>query len=130
MRIAAGRFQIIRQVLENQALIESPEGRRQFSKIIRRSDNQSIRLSYRIQNRRESILADAVPFELLPLASEAGNTSCVLLPAEKVKLLNRRPLRLSSFYCFIDQCIRIPPDAGPAFTATSDFPIPLILSFI
>ena len=72
MLIAARRFQIIGQILKDQALIKCPEGCRQLAEIVRRSDDQSIRLSYCIQYRRKPILADTMPFEPFLLTSKAG----------------------------------------------------------
>ena len=41
-----------------------------------------------VKHRSKTIPADAVPFVLFFLASEAGNTSRVLFQSEKIKLLN------------------------------------------
>ena len=85
--IAAGLLYSVGQILEDQSLVECSEGSCQIPEIIGGSDDQAVRLSYCIQNRHESVPADAMPFELVFLTSEAGNTSGILLQSEKIKLL-------------------------------------------
>ena len=112
MLIAARHFHIIGQVLEDQALVKCPEGCRQFSEIIRRSDDQSVCFPDRIQYRRKAVPADAVSFELLLLASEAGDTSGVLLQAEQVIALDDGACAFRTLCGFREQGIGVPSFAG------------------
>jgi hypothetical protein len=71
-----------------------------------------------------------MPFELVFLTSEAGNTSGILLQSEKIKLLNSCTLGFCPFDRLIDQGICIPLDAWSGIHSYDRFPhniIPLFL---
>ena len=69
MCIAAGRFQVVGQILEDQTLIERPEGSRQLGKIIGGADDQSVGFPDGVEDWRQAVSADAVSLELFLFAA-------------------------------------------------------------
>ena len=87
MCVAAWHLSIVGQVLENKALIKSPERRCQIRQIVRRANDQPVRLTDRIQYRLQPVPAYALSLELLLLASEARDAAGLLLESEQVESL-------------------------------------------
>ena len=83
--ITAWRFGIIGQVLKDQSFIKRPERCCHFTKIIRRPDDQTIRLPDCVKHRSQTIPADAMTFVLFSLASETGDASCISFQLEKIE---------------------------------------------
>ena len=108
MLIAAWRFQIIGQVLEDQALIKRMEGSGQVRKVIGRADDQAVGFPDRVQYRRQAVTAYTVPFESFFFTAEAGNAAGVSLQAEKIESFSFSTGALCASYGFFDQCIGIP----------------------
>ena len=108
MLIAAGRFQVVCQVLEDQALIQRTEGSGEFTEVVRRANDQAVRLTDGIQNGRQAVPADAVTLVLFFFASKAGNAAGILFQPEQVKPFDHSACGLCTFCRFRDQRICIP----------------------
>ena len=69
MLIAAGHFQVVGQILENQAFIQCAEGSGEFAEVVGRADDQAVRFTDGIENRCQPVPADAVALVLFFFAS-------------------------------------------------------------
>ena len=99
------------------------------SEIIGGSDDQTIRFADSVKDRCQAIPADAAAFEFFFLASEAGDTSCVSLKAEEIKLLHLGTDRLCSSDSFCDQCICVPALPGSRIDGDDFLLISLSINF-
>ena len=108
MFIAAVVFRVVGEVLKDQTLIQCAEGRRHFSQIVGGPDDESVGLTDGIQHRRQTVFADAVPFELFLLASEAGDAPGVFFQAKQIEPHHLCTGGFGTFRRFGKQRIRIP----------------------
>ena len=111
--VAADQVHAVGEVLEDQPLIQRPEGGGQLPKVIRRADDQPVRCPDVIQDRRQAVTADAVPLESFLFASEAGNAARILFETEQVVSFDLRPSRFRALLGFGDQRVRIPAHSQP-----------------
>ena len=112
--VAARRFFVVGQVLENHPLIQRTERGRELAQVNRRADDQAVGFADRVQHLRQAVLADAVALVRLRLAAEARNAPRVLFAVEEVKALHHRAGALRAPDRLRNQRVRVPalPRAG------------------